>query len=102
MSLAGTLTFCAFLVASIVQYATRLAALNEAGNLRGRQRYADDKRFEAETFSQQRPGARLDLLWGSLEGLPTSLRQLIKWHRTVAAIAALCFSAFTATFIFHI
>ena len=76
--------------------------MNEAGNLRGRRRFSDDKRFDAESFSQQRPGAGLDLLWGSLEGLPTSLRQLIKWHRTVTAIAALCFATFAATVIFHI
>lgn len=86
------------LLALLVQYATKLATLNAARYLE-RGRHAEDERLDVPALTLH-PAPNLDLLWGSLDGLPMSLRRTIFAHRTATGLAALAGLAVFGLFAF--
>jgi hypothetical protein len=80
--------FGVLLIAAIVQYATKLAALQEARSLGLGPGRAQDKRLNRAHLTLH-PAPNLDLLWGALEGLPTGLRRTVHVHRAATGVMAL-------------
>lgn len=81
------LAFGVLFVSAIVQYATKLAALQEAKHL-GNGRRGDDKRLKAPEVTLH-PVRSLDVLWGPSDDLPAGLRRTIRLHRAATGAMAL-------------
>ncbi len=88
MSLLRPLAFGALLIAAIVQYATRLAALQEAKFLGRTPGRAGDRRLDPPHLTLH-PAPNLDLLWGPLNDLPAGLRRTVQIHRAATGVMIL-------------
>jgi hypothetical protein len=87
MAALKTIAFIILFVAVLAQSATKMAALNEARHLKRGSR-ADDPRLDVPAITIH-PEPNLNLLWGSLEGIPSSLRRTVRFYRTATAVVAL-------------